>query len=132
MSRDTSTSLADDTPKCRGHPHALRDTEVEQALDNIIRHGRPRLHRTWPEQLSTGAVAGTEVALGVLALRCRLRLRPLAGMVWLDLAGQPGRRYRADHAAPADPELPPASRVAISMMSNLSNRRPSAVETGVA
>jgi formate/nitrite transporter FocA (FNT family) len=38
------------------------------ALDRMVEEGRPRLERTWPAMLSTGAVAGAEVSLGVLAL----------------------------------------------------------------
>ncbi len=42
--------------------------EKDDALDRVILEGRPRLHRTTPDLLATGAVAGIEVAFGVLAL----------------------------------------------------------------
>ncbi len=51
-----------------GRVEELREREVELTVDRIIELGRPRLHRTWPELLSTGFVGGAEVALGVLAL----------------------------------------------------------------
>lgn len=42
--------------------------EKDRALDRTIVEGRPRLHRTTGDLLATGAVAGIEVAIGVLAL----------------------------------------------------------------
>ncbi|MGH9066330.1 MAG: formate/nitrite transporter family protein [Acidimicrobiales bacterium] len=45
-----------------------REEPLEDAFDRIVAEGKPRLHRAWPELLATGTVAGTEVALGILAL----------------------------------------------------------------
>ncbi|WNB86648.1 formate/nitrite transporter family protein [Cellulomonas sp. ATA003] len=42
--------------------------EKESTLDRVIREGVPRLHRSTPDLLATGAVAGIEVGFGVLAL----------------------------------------------------------------
>ncbi|WP_225752927.1 formate/nitrite transporter family protein [Actinotalea sp. Marseille-Q4924] len=42
--------------------------EKDHALDRAIIEGRPRLHRSTPDLLATGTVAGIEVAVGVLAL----------------------------------------------------------------
>jgi formate/nitrite transporter FocA (FNT family) len=42
--------------------------QFTDALDRMVEEGRPRLERTWPSMLSTGAVAGAEVSIGVLAL----------------------------------------------------------------
>lgn len=42
--------------------------EKDEALDRVILEGRPRLHRTWPDLLATGVVAGIEIGIGVLAL----------------------------------------------------------------
>ncbi len=41
--------------------------EKDEALDRVVLEGRPRLHRDTPDLLATGAVAGIEVAVGVLA-----------------------------------------------------------------
>lgn len=42
--------------------------EKDKALDRVVVEGRPRLHRSTPDLLATGTVAGIEVGLGVLAL----------------------------------------------------------------
>src|SRR4051794_10430174 len=59
----------EDTPARR---HAAEDPAGEErladALDRIVSEGAPRLHRDWPQLLSTGAVAGVEVSIGVVAL----------------------------------------------------------------
>jgi formate/nitrite transporter FocA (FNT family) len=49
---------------------ATPDTEEKfaTALDRMIDEGTPRLERTWAAMAATGAVAGAEVSLGVLAL----------------------------------------------------------------
>lgn len=41
--------------------------EKDEALDRSIIEGRPRLHRSWPDLLATGVVAGIEIGMGVLA-----------------------------------------------------------------
>ena len=45
-----------------------REERLERSFDRIIEEGRPRLRRGWTDGLSTGAVAGIEVAIGILAL----------------------------------------------------------------
>ncbi|MBX9243702.1 formate/nitrite transporter family protein [Actinotalea ferrariae] len=42
--------------------------EKDEALDRVILEGRPRLYRSTPDLLASGAVAGLEVGMGVLAL----------------------------------------------------------------
>jgi formate/nitrite transporter FocA (FNT family) len=42
--------------------------QFADALERMMDEGRPRLERTWPSMLATGAVAGAEVSIGVLAL----------------------------------------------------------------
>lgn len=42
--------------------------EKDTALDRVIAEGRPRLHRSTPDLLATGVVAGVEVGFGVLAM----------------------------------------------------------------
>lgn len=49
-------------------PEYPREEVIERSFDRIIEEGRPRLARAWPDMLATGAVAGFEVAFGVLAL----------------------------------------------------------------
>jgi formate/nitrite transporter FocA (FNT family) len=44
------------------------EARVEDSLERIVEEGGPRLHRTWPALLATGAVGGLDVATGVLAL----------------------------------------------------------------
>lgn len=44
------------------------EAKLADAFDRIVEEGAPRLQRGWPELLSTGAVAGFEVSIGVLAL----------------------------------------------------------------
>lgn len=56
-----------ETRDTEGRPASLREDEVERALDEVVRSGRPRLYRTVPELLASGAIAGIEVGLGVLA-----------------------------------------------------------------
>lgn len=48
-----------------GHP---REESLERSFDRIVVEGRPRLARSWPDVLVTGATGGMEVAFGVLAL----------------------------------------------------------------
>jgi formate/nitrite transporter FocA (FNT family) len=45
-----------------------REARLEESFDRIVAEGVPRLRRRWHEQFVTGAVAGIEVALGILAL----------------------------------------------------------------
>ena len=42
--------------------------KVATSLDRIVTDGSPRLHRSWPDLLATGTMAGLEVSIGVLAL----------------------------------------------------------------
>lgn len=51
----------------KGRHAALRDNELERALDNIVEKGRPRLFRSTSELLASGTIAGVEVGFGVLA-----------------------------------------------------------------
>jgi formate/nitrite transporter FocA (FNT family) len=44
------------------------DNRVASALDRIIEEGVPRLHRRWPDLVSTAFVAGLDVTIGVLGL----------------------------------------------------------------
>lgn len=44
------------------------ERKLADAFDRIVEEGAPRLHRGWAELLSTGALAGIEVSIGVLAL----------------------------------------------------------------
>jgi formate/nitrite transporter FocA (FNT family) len=44
------------------------EARVEDSLNRIVDEGSPRLHRSWPALLATGAVGGLDVATGVLAL----------------------------------------------------------------
>jgi formate/nitrite transporter FocA (FNT family) len=44
------------------------ERKLADAFDRIVDEGVPRLHRRWPELLATGALAGIEVSIGVLAL----------------------------------------------------------------
>jgi formate/nitrite transporter FocA (FNT family) len=44
------------------------EEQFTDALDRMVEEGQPRLERTWSAMLSTGAVAGAEVSIGVLAL----------------------------------------------------------------
>ncbi|MEO3935393.1 formate/nitrite transporter family protein [Dermatophilaceae bacterium Soc4.6] len=48
--------------------HDIREDELEDAVDRIVELGKPRLHRSFPQQLLTGAVAGGELGFGVLAM----------------------------------------------------------------
>lgn len=66
-----ASSSANATSK--DEPHEREDDagtteEKDHALDRVILEGRPRLHRGTADLLATGAVAGIEVAIGVLAL----------------------------------------------------------------
>jgi formate/nitrite transporter FocA (FNT family) len=49
-------------------PDQQREESIEKSFDRILEQGIPRLQRAWPDVLATGAVAGFEVAFGVLAL----------------------------------------------------------------
>jgi formate-nitrite transporter family protein len=60
-------------PQGAGRPAGREDDaedteEKDEALDRVILEGVPRLHRSTPDLFATGAVAGIEVAFGVLAL----------------------------------------------------------------
>lgn len=44
------------------------EQRLAETLDRIVEEGKPRLHRSWPDLLATGTVAGIEVSIGVLAL----------------------------------------------------------------
>jgi formate/nitrite transporter FocA (FNT family) len=44
------------------------EDELSEAFDTIVSEGAQRLHRSWPQVLSTGVAGGMEVATGVLAL----------------------------------------------------------------
>jgi formate-nitrite transporter family protein len=59
--------VAGESPEERSDDVATTE-EKDQALDRVVVEGRPRLHRTTPDLLATGTVAGIEVGLGVLAL----------------------------------------------------------------
>jgi formate/nitrite transporter FocA (FNT family) len=45
-----------------------REQDLDEALDRIVEAGTPRLHRSLPDLLATGTIAGVEVGFGVLAL----------------------------------------------------------------
>jgi len=45
-----------------------REGALERSFDRIVTEGRPRLRRGWLDMVVTGALAGFEVAFGVLAL----------------------------------------------------------------
>jgi formate/nitrite transporter FocA (FNT family) len=64
-SPDTSTTTA--RPPITA-PDQPREENIEKSFDRILEQGIPRLQRAWPDVLATGAVAGFEVAFGVLAL----------------------------------------------------------------
>ncbi len=55
-------------PPTARYPDHPREEVIERSIDRIVREGLPRLERLWPDMLSTGIVAGIEVAFGVLAL----------------------------------------------------------------
>jgi formate-nitrite transporter family protein len=55
-------------PPATTAPHQPREESIERSFDRILEQGIPRLQRAWPDVLATGAVAGFEVAFGVLAL----------------------------------------------------------------
>jgi formate/nitrite transporter FocA (FNT family) len=58
-----------DTPATRAAAEdAAGEQKLAETLDRIVEEGAPRLHRRMPELLATGAIAGIEVSLGVLAL----------------------------------------------------------------
>jgi len=48
--------------------HSTREDEVDAAVDRIVDLGKPRLHRTFPQQVLTGGVAGGELGFGILAM----------------------------------------------------------------
>jgi formate/nitrite transporter FocA (FNT family) len=56
-----------ETRDSQGRHDTIREHEVERTLDHVVEKGRPRLYRTAVELLASGAVAGVEIALGVLA-----------------------------------------------------------------
>ncbi|WP_298461950.1 formate/nitrite transporter family protein [uncultured Cellulomonas sp.] len=58
---------SEDRPSSR-EDDAESTEEKDTALDRVILEGIPRLHRSTPDLLATGAVAGVEVGFGVLAL----------------------------------------------------------------
>lgn len=45
-----------------------KEEKVGSTVDRIVEEGTPRLERRWDDLLATGAVAGLEVGIGVLAL----------------------------------------------------------------
>jgi formate/nitrite transporter FocA (FNT family) len=58
-----------DTPAMRvAAEDPAGERRLAETLDRIVEEGSPRLRRRWPELLATGAVAGFEVSIGVLAL----------------------------------------------------------------
>lgn len=63
---DGATDAATEVSK-DGRRAGVEDTLAE-AFDRTVDEGEERLSRTWPQLLSTGTVAGTEVSIGVLAL----------------------------------------------------------------
>ncbi len=48
--------------------HDLNEDELDEAVDRIVELGKPRLHRSFPMQVLTGAVGGGELGLGILAM----------------------------------------------------------------
>jgi len=46
----------------------VNEDELDEAVDRIVALGKPRLHRSFPMQVLTGAVAGGEIGFGILAL----------------------------------------------------------------
>ncbi len=48
--------------------HDANQDELDEAVDRIVELGKPRLHRSFPMQVLTGAVAGGELSFGILAL----------------------------------------------------------------
>jgi hypothetical protein len=64
MSAEGTPHISRDT---EGRRPELREDELERTLDQIVQKGRPRLYRTTPELFASGAIAGVEISLGVLA-----------------------------------------------------------------
>jgi len=62
-----SPDTSGETRDAEGRHDAIREDEVERALDHIVESGRPRLYRTSAELVASGTIAGVEIALGVLA-----------------------------------------------------------------
>ncbi|WP_411285764.1 formate/nitrite transporter family protein [Lapillicoccus sp.] len=50
------------------HDVNVNEDEIDEAVDRIVALGKPRLHRSFPMQVLTGAVAGGEIGFGILAL----------------------------------------------------------------
>ncbi len=48
--------------------HDTREDELEDAVDRIVELGKPRLHRSFAQQVLTGGVAGGELGFGILAM----------------------------------------------------------------
>lgn len=48
--------------------HDNNEDELDDAVDRIVELGKPRLHRSLPMQVLTGAVGGGELGFGVLAM----------------------------------------------------------------
>lgn len=48
--------------------HDTSEDELDDAVDRIVDLGKPRLHRSFAQQVLTGGVAGLEIGFGVLAL----------------------------------------------------------------
>lgn len=51
-----------------GRDHDEVEPEIDEAFERLVEEGENRLSRSWAQLLATGTVAGTEVAVGVLAL----------------------------------------------------------------
>lgn len=58
---------SDERPDTREDDSSTTE-EKDEALDRVVLEGLPRLHRSTPDLLATGAVAGIEIGVGVLAL----------------------------------------------------------------
>jgi formate/nitrite transporter FocA (FNT family) len=63
-----SSARGERRPPVTSSPEQSREESLERSFDRILEEGLPRLQRAWPDVLATGAVAGFEVAFGVLAL----------------------------------------------------------------
>jgi len=61
-----SAAATTDRPEDREDDQGTTE-DKDEALDRVILEGRPRLHRSWPDLLATGVVAGVEIGMGVLA-----------------------------------------------------------------
>jgi formate/nitrite transporter FocA (FNT family) len=64
----SQTPTGRERPPVSTDPETPREEPIEKSFDRILEQGIPRLQRSLPDMLATGAVAGFEVAFGVLAL----------------------------------------------------------------